>query len=209
MTGILPDHLIELLCIPQARPTGAFEHGDPGGKPIYKSEFITDSKLPLIEPFTPEQVQPASYDVRLGNEFKIFERDHRTEIDLDDPADITKHVHIRDGDYFTLHPGEFVLGVTKEKVNMPDDLVSRIEGKSSVGRLGILVHVTAGFIDPGFRGPITLEMASLHPLPVKLRPGKLIAQLSFERMAQPAAEPYRGRYQDATGVESSKYGKAI
>lgn len=205
-SGILPDHEIERLCVPQQFPTGAFEDGDPTGKPIYKSAFIADT--PLIEPYTPEQVQPASYDVRLGNDFKIFERDHNTAIDLSDPVDITKHVHIRNGDFFTLHPGEFVLGVTQEFVNMPNDLVSRIEGKSSVGRLGILVHVTAGFIDPGFRGPITLEMASLHPLPVKLRPGKLIAQLSFERMASPAAQPYRGRYQNAQGVESSKYGKA-
>lgn len=161
----------------------------------------------MIEPYNVGQLEPASYDVRLGNDFKIFERDETPFIDLDDPADITKDVHVTDGDYFLLHPGEFALGVTLEVVHLPDNIVSRIEGKSSIGRLGVQVHVTAGFIDPGFNGPITLEMASHHPLPVKLRPGKLIAQLSFQFMDEPAAKPYNGRYQNATTVESSKYGE--
>jgi len=205
--SILPDYAIRHLCVPQEVPTGAFEDGDPFGKPIRKSEFV--NAVPMIEPYNEEQLEPASYDVRLGNHFKIFERDETPFIDLEDPADITKDVYVKDGGYFLLHPGEFCLGSTMEVVHMPDDIVSRIEGKSSVGRLGVQVHVTAGFIDPGFNGPITLEMASHHPLPVKLRPGKLIAQLSFERMEGKAEEPYQGRYQNAQGVESSKYGKAI
>lgn len=160
----------------------------------------------LIEPFNPEQVAPASYDVRLGNDFKVFQRDATPYIDLEDPADITHDVHVADGEYFLLHPGEFILGVTKEIVNMPDNLVSRIEGKSSVGRLGLMVHVTAGYIDPGFRGAVTMEMAGLHPLPIKLRPGKLIAQLSFTEMTSAAAKPYQGRYQGDETVTSSRYG---
>jgi dCTP deaminase len=159
----------------------------------------------LLDPYDSQQVEPASYDVRLGQDFLVFERDATTAIDLNDPVDITKKVHIEYGDYFLLHPGEFVLGVTLETVNMPHDLVARIEGKSSVGRLGLMVHVTAGYVDPGFCGPITLEMASLHPLPIMLRPGKLIAQLSFHRMSKPAEKPYAGRYQNAAGVEASRY----
>lgn len=161
----------------------------------------------LMQPFRKHNVQPASIDVTLGNMFRVFERDSTPFIDLDSPVDITKEVVIVPGGYFLLHPGEFVLGVTEERVCMPDDLVARIEGKSSVGRLGLMVHVTAGYIDPGFRGPITLEMTCLHPLPIKLRPGKLIAQLSFHEMCMPARKPYAGRYQDAKGVQSSRYGQ--
>lgn len=202
--SIIPDFQIIDLCKPTRR-----EPTIPPQLPMPKSAFREVEQQPLIEPFNEDQVEPASYDVRLGNHFRIFERDHNTEVDLDNPVDITKEVEIRDGDYFTLHPGEFVLGYTRERVYMPDNIVARIEGKSSVGRLGILVHVTAGFIDPGFIGNITLEMASLHPLPVKLRPGKLIAQLSFEWMAAPARHPYNGRYQGDNGVVASRYGKAI
>ena len=161
----------------------------------------------LIFPFTTNQVEPASYDVRLGNDFKVFERDATPFIDLDDPADITKDVHIEDGEFFLLHPGEFILGVTQEKVNMPDDLVARIEGKSSIGRLGLMIHVTAGYIDPGFKGAVTMEMYGLHPLPIKLRPGKLIAQLSFHEMKSAARKPYEGRYQGDKSVASSRYGR--
>ncbi len=163
----------------------------------------------LVTPYMPANIQPASIDVRLGDEFRVFERDSTTHVDLDDPVDITKLVKIKDGEYFLLHPGEFVLGSTVERVSMPTDLVSRIEGKSSVGRLGLMVHVTAGYIDPGFVGNITLEMTCLHPLPIKLRPGKLIAQISFHSMASPAEEPYKGRYQNDTGPAASRYGKPV
>jgi dCTP deaminase len=159
----------------------------------------------MISPFNPKQVEPASYDVRLGNHFRVFERDATPYIDLASPVDITKEVIIADEEHFMLHPGEFALGVTREVLSMPDDLVARIEGKSSVGRLGIMVHVTAGYIDPGFHGAVTLEMASLHPLPIMLRPGKLIAQLSFMLMMEPAERPYRGRYQGDTTVSPSRY----
>lgn len=161
----------------------------------------------MVHPFNPDQVEPASYDVCLGNDFKVFQRDQTVAIDLDDPADITKDVHVKDGDYFLLHPGEFILAVTREVVAIPHLIVARIEGKSSIGRLGLMIHITAGYIDPGFRGPITLEMTCKHPLPIKLRPGKKIAQLSFHRLDSRPDHPYNGRYQNASGVESSKYGK--
>lgn len=160
---------------------------------------------PLIEPFSESQVQPASYDVRLGNTFRIFERDDTPFIDFKKPADISKEVTLDDDQYFLLHPGEFVLGVTRETLRMPPNLVARIEGKSSVGRLGLMVHITAGFIDPGFIGPVTLEMYGVHPLPLKLWPKQLIAQISFQYMAATPDRPYQGRYQNSTGVEASKY----
>jgi len=203
---ILPDHQIAALCTPQDKQvfTGKFEDGDPAC-PIYEYEVET----PLIDPYDPAQLSPASYDVRLGNDFRVFQRDETPYIDLDDPADITKHVHIDDNGYFLLHPGEFVLGTTYEIVQMPNNLVARIEGKSSVGRLGLMVHVTAGYIDPGFNGTVTLEMACMHPLPIKLRPGKLIAQLSFHEMTAAAEHPYEGRYQGDKTVVASRYDGSI
>lgn len=180
---ILPDHAIHQLC---------------ASGPL--------SGRALIEPFNPEQVEPASYDVRLGNDFKIFQRDATAYIDMHAPVDITKDVRVNDGEYFLMHPGEFALGVTVERLHMPDNLVGRIEGKSSVGRLGMMVHITAGYIDPGFRGPVTLELFCVHPLPVAVYPGDLIAQISFHEMKSPASKPYRGRYQDSESVVSSRYG---
>lgn len=159
----------------------------------------------LISPYIEENVQPASIDVRLGNDFMVFERDQTPFIDLADPVDITKRVHVEDGDYFMLHPGEFVLGVTMERVMMPNNIVCRIEGRSSCGRLGLMVHVTAGYIDPGFCGPITLEMTCMHPLPMKLRPGFRVAQLSFVQIEE-VENPYVGRYQDADTVQASRFG---
>jgi dCTP deaminase len=196
---ILPDHKIIALC----QPTTLV----PIDTDRYPSQMKEIDQVPMIEPFDESQVEPASYDVRLGNDFKIFQRDKTIGIDFAQPADITRHVRIEDGDYLTLHPGEFVLGVTREVVHMPNGIVSRIEGKSSVGRLGLMVHVTAGFIDPGFNGPITLEMYGVHPLALMLRPGIKIAQLSFHTMLSAAKNPYSGRYQNAKGVESSKYGQ--
>lgn len=172
-------------------------------------ELARNTRNKFIVPYEHCNVQPASIDVRLGNDFKIFQRDSETVLDFNNPIDITKDVHVDNGDYFTLHPGEFALGVTREVVKMPTDIVGRLEGKSSIGRLGLFIHVTAGFIDPGFHGPITLEMYGLHPLPMMLYPGMLIAQLSFHRMSRAAAFPYQGRYQNAETVESSKYGKVI
>jgi dCTP deaminase len=159
----------------------------------------------LVKPYEPTYVQPASIDVRLADHFRVFEPHDEGYIDLAEPVDITKFVQ---RDRFVLHPGEFVLGVTEEVVQMPLDLVARIEGKSSLGRLGLIVHATAGFIDPGFTGRITLEMTNLLRMPIVLRPGKLIAQLSFHMVAGGGAEvPYQGRYQGDMTAEASRYGK--
>jgi len=169
--------------------------------------MMTVEQVPMIHPFNEDQVEPASYDVRLGRDFKIFQRDDTAIIDMRNPADITKDVHVPAGGYFLMHPGEFALGRTIEMVNMPDNLVGRIEGKSSVGRLGLMIHITAGYIDPGFSGTVTLELFCVHPLPVMLWPMDLIAQISFHEMRSPARKPYRGRYQGAISVEASKYGQ--
>lgn len=162
----------------------------------------------LLDPFRRENVQPASIDLCLGNEFIVYDSHRQRYVDLDDPADASsKKVTVNeDGDGFTLQPKEFVLGVTEETVMLPSDIMARLEGKSSIGRLGVMVHVTAGFIDPGFHGPITLEICNLRQIPVVLRPGISFCQLSFHRLEAPAAKPYQGRYQNAKGVEPSKLG---
>jgi len=163
----------------------------------------------MIEPFNTEQVEPASYDVCLGNDFLVFERDSTPFIDMRQPVDITKPVFVPDNEYFTLHPGEFALARTAETVHIPNYLVARIEGKSSVGRLGMMIHITAGYIDPGFRGPITLELYCVHPLPVLIYPGDRIAQISLHEMSSMPSKPYAGRYQDADTVQSSRYGAPV
>jgi dCTP deaminase len=144
-----------------------------------------------IEPFDDAMVQPASIDLRLGSSFRVFHNHRIGAIDLaDPPKNLTEHVVIDDGDSFVIHPGEFVLGTTQEYVELPDDIVSRIEGKSSLGRLGLIVHATAGFVDPGFKGTLTLEITNLTRVPIILWPGKPIAQLSFMALDRPAERPY-------------------
>lgn len=162
---------------------------------------------PLVEPSDPDMVQPASYDFKLGNRFRVFNNIEIDIVDLGDPAtyrDITTVVGIPDDGYMTIHPGEFLLGGTLEKVNMPNDLVGRVEGKSSLGRLGLIVHATAGYIDPGFTGIITLEMMNLLRVPIRLRPGRPICQLSFHRIDGTVLHPYAGRYQGDTEVAASR-----
>lgn len=158
---------------------------------------------PLVSPLADENIQPASIDLRLGSTFKVFRPGPWKEIDLASVVDVTDTIEVEEDDSLLLQPNTFVLGCTLETVCIPDYLVSRVEGKSSLGRLGLFVHVTAGFIDPGFHGRITLEMLSVHPLPLRLRPGQLIAQASFHEMTGPAAKPYQG---DET-VASSRYGR--
>jgi dCTP deaminase len=144
-----------------------------------------------IDPWDERMVQPASIDLRLGRSFRVFHNHRIGAIDLaDPPRNLTEHVAIAEGDSFVIHPGEFVLGVTEEHVELPDDLVARIEGKSSLGRLGLIVHATAGFVDPGFAGTLTLEITNLTRVPIILWPGKAIAQLSFMTLDAPAERPY-------------------
>jgi dCTP deaminase len=144
-----------------------------------------------IEPWDPSMVQPASVDLRLGRSFRVFHNHKLSAIDLAEPPQgVTEHVEIAEDQSFVIHPGEFVLGATSEWVELPNDIVARIEGKSSLGRLGLIVHATAGFVDPGFKGTLTLEITNLTRVPIILWPGKPIAQLSFMTLDRPAERPY-------------------
>ena len=160
----------------------------------------------LVKPFDKLAVEPASIDLRLSDQLLVPEFHKARFIDLaDPPKDFMKPVTI-DADGYVLHPGDFVLGVTSETVMLPNHIVGKIEGKSSIGRLGLLVHITAGFIDPGFVGPLTLEMCNLLRVPIVLRPGKKICQVAFAYMNTTVKKPYNGRYQNSRGVVASRYG---
>lgn len=149
----------------------------------------------VVKPFeNPEiQIQPASIDLRLDNHFITYRLPHVPVLDPNDNellANITETHEVKDGDAFILHPGEFALGSTVEWVRIPHDLVARVEGRSSIGRLAIVVHATAGFIDPGFEGQITLELSNLGRVPVKLYPGMRISQIVLHTMTSAAERPY-------------------
>ncbi len=144
-----------------------------------------------IDPWDEAMLQPASVDLRLGTSFRVFHNFRVAAIDLaDPPTNLTEHIEIAQDESFVIHPGEFCLGGTQEWVELPDDIVARIEGKSSLGRLGLIVHATAGFVDPGFKGTLTLEITNLTRVPIILWPGKPIAQLSFMTLDAPAERPY-------------------
>lgn len=174
-------------------------------------KLLANGRL-ILDPLDPEQVQPASVDVRLGSGFLAF-RNHTTEfIDpYDRPADLMQLVEVSEGQPFILHPGEFALGTTVEAIGLPDDLVARVEGKSSLGRLGLMIHATAGFIDPGWpRGQITLELSNVAKLPIRLWPGMRIGQLSFHTLDAPAERPYgspglNSKYAGQVGPVASRY----
>jgi dCTP deaminase len=160
----------------------------------------------VIDPFDESLLQPSSVDLRVAGEFRVFHNNRRTYIDVKDANDdLTEVVAISEGEAFILHPGEFVLGSTRERVALPDDLVARLEGKSSLGRLGLLIHSTAGYIDPGFDGTITLELSNVARLPISIYPGMPIGQISFLQMTTPVANPYRGKYQGQSGPTASSY----
>src|SRR5436309_6516214 len=152
-----------------------------------------------IEPYDESLLQPSSVDVRVDRYFRVFHNARYPFIDVREPQeDLTELVKV-DDEPFILHPGEFVLGSTLERIRLPDDLVARLEGKSSLGRLGLLIHSTAGFIDPGWDGHVSLELANVANLPITIYPGMKIGQISFMQMTEPAAKPYGA---DALG---SKY----
>ena len=154
----------------------------------------------LIEPLDESLIQPSSIDVRLSNLFRVFRNHTAGVIDVkEDQTGLTELVEISHDGVFMLHPGEFVLGSTLERVGVPNDLVARIEGKSSLGRLGLLIHSTAGFIDAGFDGHVTLELANVASLPITLYPGMKIGQVSFMQMTTEADQPY------GQGARGSKY----
>ena len=144
-----------------------------------------------LDPFTPEMIQPASIDVRLDRFFRVFNDRQYTYVDpAEDQGEMTEQFSVAQGEPWILHPGEFVLGSTLERVHISSQIAARLEGKSSLGRLGILTHSTAGFIDPGFNGYITLELSNVSPLPVKLWPGMKIGQICFFELSSPAEHPY-------------------
>jgi dCTP deaminase len=164
-----------------------------------------------IDPWDESMVQPASVDLRLGDSFRVFHNHRVATIDLrEPPRGLTEEVRIAEGDPFVIHPGEFCLGRTLERVELPDDIVSRIEGKSSLGRLGLIVHATAGFCDPGWKGTLTLELNNLTRVPIKLYAGLPIAQLSFMTLDAPALRPYGheqlgSHYQGQVEATESRY----
>ncbi len=163
-----------------------------------------------VEPFTEAMIQPSSVDVRLDRFFRVFENHKYSVIDPSvEQPDLTRAVETEGDEPFILHPGEFVLASTYEVITLPDDISGRLEGKSSLGRLGLLTHSTAGFIDPGFSGHITLELSNVANLPVKLYPGMKIGQLCLIKLSSPAEHPYGSakygsRYQGQRGPTPSK-----
>lgn len=163
-----------------------------------------------VEPFDAAMLQPSSVDVRLDRFFRVFENHKYSVIDpAAEQPDLTRAVEVSANEEFILHPGEFVLASTYEVITLPDDVAGRLEGKSSLGRLGLLTHSTAGFIDPGFSGHITLELSNVANLPVKLYPGMKIGQLCLFRLSSPAENPYGSakygsRYQGQRGPTASK-----
>ena len=170
---------------------------------------VTAGRVALA-PFDPEMVQPSSVDVRLDRMFRVFENHRYPHIDpAQEQSELTREVEPEGDEPFILHPGEFVLGSSYEIVTLPDDIAARLEGKSSLGRLGLLTHSTAGFIDPGFSGHVTLELSNVATLPIKLWPGMKIGQLCFFRLSSPSEHPYGSsvygsRYQGQRGPTPSR-----
>lgn len=163
-----------------------------------------------IEPYHDEMLQPSSVDVRLDKFFRLFDNHKYPMIDpAQEQPDLTRLVEVDDGEPFVLHPGEFVLGSTYEVVSLPDNLAARLEGKSSLGRLGLLTHSTAGFIDPGFEGHVTLELSNMATLPIALWPGMKVGQMCFFKLSSPTQNPYgsekyKSRYYGQRGPTASR-----
>ena len=170
--------------------------------------LITEGRIG-IDPFDPGLMQPSSLDVRVDRFFRVFRNSRYPFIDVKaEQEELTELVEVVGDEAFILHPGEFVLGSTLERVTLPDDLVARLEGKSSLGRLGLLIHSTAGFIDPGFRGQVTLELSNVANLPIAIYPRMKIGQISFYQMTTPADVPYGSpqlgsKYQGQSGPTPS------
>ncbi|WP_104086192.1 dCTP deaminase [Arthrobacter sp. GMC3] len=169
-----------------------------------------DAKRIVLDPYDPSMVQPSSVDVRMDRFFRLFDNHRYAHIDpSEEQPDLTRLVEVDANEPFVLHPGEFVLSSTYETVTLPDNLAARLEGKSSLGRLGLVTHSTAGFIDPGFSGHITLELSNVATLPIKLWPGMKIGQLCFFQLSSPAENPYGtgpylNRYQGQRGPTASR-----
>jgi dCTP deaminase len=191
-------------------------HHPPVGSPavilsdVSIREELAEGRV-IIDPLGANSVQPSSVDLRVDRLFRVFRNDTTPFIDPKQPQeDLTELVEVEEGKAFILHPGEFVLGSTLERVALPNDLVARLEGKSSLGRLGLLIHSTAGFVDAGWDGHLTLELSNVATLPIALYPGMKIGQISFLRMTTPAEHPYGStatgsKYQGQRGPTPSRY----
>ncbi len=174
-------------------------------------KYLNEGKIKII-PYPDEiQIQPASVDLRLGNKFRIFKHTKKAFIDplRDNASDYSEIIEICENEAFILHPGEFALGITRERVEVPGNIVARVDGRSSLGRLAILVHATAGYVDPGFRGNITLELSNVGKMPVALYAGMRICQISFELLSSEAEVPYgdkrkKSKYQNQEEPTSSR-----
>jgi dCTP deaminase len=164
-----------------------------------------------IDPYDEALLQPSSVDVRVDRFFRVFHNNRYPFIDVKvEQSELTELVEVEEEQPFVLHPGEFVLGSTLERIRLPDDLVARLEGKSSLGRLGLLIHSTAGFIDPGWDGHVTLELSNVANLPITIYHGMKIGQLSFVELTEPAETPYGAgklgsKYQGQQGPTPSRY----
>jgi dCTP deaminase len=164
-----------------------------------------------VEPYDPADLQPSSVDLHLDRSFRVFRNNRYPFIDVRSPQpDLTELLNVTDDESFVLHPGEFVLGQTIEWVELPDDLVARLEGKSSLGRLGLLIHSTAGYVDPGWKGKLTLELSNVANLPIALYFGMKIGQISFFEMSSPVDRPYGSaglgsKYQGQSEPTASAY----
>jgi dCTP deaminase len=173
-------------------------------------EAIDAGRL-VVDPLDDDAIQPSSIDVRLDRRFRTFYTARHPYIDVKQPMDdLTELVEVKPDEAFILHPGEFVLGSTLERVGIPADLAARLEGKSSLGRLGLMTHSTAGFLDPGFHGHVTLELSNVANLPITLYPGMRIGQIAVFQLTTPAERPYgsrgsRSKYQGQQGPTPSRY----
>ena len=175
-------------------------------------EYLKEGKIVIDLIKDEQQIQPSSVDMRLGDEFKVFKVIRKPYIDPKDEEDIAEYMEsstVPEGEAFIIHPNEFALATTQEYVKVPDDLVARVEGRSSMGRLGVTMHVTAGYVDPGFEGRITLEISNIGAMPVALYPGQRVCQLVFETMTTPAELPYghpkrNSKYMKQLKPESSR-----
>jgi dCTP deaminase len=171
---------------------------------------LADGRI-IIDPLDETSIQPSSVDLHVDRYFRVFRNDTTPFIDPKEPQEnLTELVEVTEDAAFILHPGEFVLGSTFERVALPDDLVSRLEGKSSLGRLGLLIHSTAGFVDAGWDGHLTLELSNVANLPIAIYPGMKIGQISFFEMTTPASAPYGSasmgsKYQGQRGPTPSRY----
>ncbi|MFT4745736.1 MAG: dCTP deaminase, partial [Nitriliruptoraceae bacterium] len=189
------------------------QHADRGAAVILSDRSIRaalDAGRIIVDPLDDRAIQPSSVDVRVDNSFRLFSNHRYPYIDVRTPQpELTELVEVAEDEPFILHPGEFVLGATLERVGLPDDLVARLEGKSSLGRLGLLIHSTAGFIDAGFDGHVTLELSNVATLPITIYPGMPIGQLAFFALDAPAERPYgsagtRSKYQGQRGPTPSQ-----